>query len=158
VATPAREVAFDPPLPEWKQRALASVRYGHAAKLFLQLEHEVEPSAAHSVPGRFWAWTEHGSRAVSSFAGTEAALAQLGIADGPEHWAAAVRLLRPDLPYADAPPVLATWPGGAYSARSLSSPLDDAALAERVGPIAFAGEHTAGEWHGLMEGALRSGR
>jgi monoamine oxidase len=23
--------------------------------------------------------------------------------------------------------------------------------------LAFAGEHTAGEWHGLMEGALRSG-
>jgi monoamine oxidase len=53
--------------------------------------------------------------------------------------------------------VLATWPGGAYSARSLSSPLDDESLAAPVGPIAFAGEHTAGNWHGLMEGALRSG-
>jgi monoamine oxidase len=79
------------------------------------------------------------------------------VAHGPERWAAAVRLLRPDLPYADAEPVLATWPGGAYSARSLSSPLEDDALAEPVGPIAFAGEHTAREWHGLMEGALRSG-
>ena len=27
-----------------------------------------------------------------------------------------------------------------------------------IGPLFFAGEHTAGEWHGLMEGALRSGR
>ncbi len=81
----------------------------------------------------------------------------LDIANGPERWAAAVRLLRPELPFADAEPVLATWPGGAYSARSLSSPLDDEALARTVGPIAFAGEHTAGEWHGLMEGALRSG-
>jgi len=26
-----------------------------------------------------------------------------------------------------------------------------------VGRLAFAGEHTAGHWHGLMEGALRSG-
>jgi monoamine oxidase len=158
VATPAQAVTFDPPLPEWKQRALDAVRYGEAAKLFLQLEREVEPSATLSVPGRFWTWTEHGSRAVASFAGTGAALERLEVANGPERWAAAVRLLRPDLPYADAEPVLATWPDGAYSARSLSSPLDDEALARGVGAIAFAGEHTAGEWHGLMEGALRSGR
>ena len=36
--------------------------------------------------------------------------------------------------------------------------MDDEALAAPVGPIHFAGEHTAGEWHALMEGALRSGR
>jgi monoamine oxidase len=157
VATSARAVGFDPPLPAWKQRALDAVLYGHAAKLFLQLDHEVAPSAVISVPGRFWAWTEHGSAAVSSFAGTSAALDRLDVANGPEQWAAAVRLLRPELPYADAEPVLATWPGGAYSARSLSSRLDAEALARQVGPIAFAGEHTAGDWHGLMEGALRSG-
>jgi monoamine oxidase len=46
---------------------------------------------------------------------------------------------------------------GAYSARSCSSEMDDAALAAPVGPLHFAGEHTAGEWHALMEGALRSG-
>ena len=158
VAAPARAATFDPPLPEWKRRALDAVRYGEAAKLFLPLEHEVEPSATLSVPGRFWTWTEHGSRAAASFAGTARALQRLDVAHGPETWAAAVRRLRPDLPYADAEPVLATWPGGAYSARSLSSPLDDEALARPVGPIAFAGEHTAGAWHGLMEGALRSGR
>ena len=32
-------------------------------------------------------------------------------------------------------------------------------LARPVGPLAFAGEHTAGGvWHGNMEGAVRSGR
>jgi monoamine oxidase len=157
VATPARAVAFDPPLPEWKERALAAVRYGEAAKLFLLLAREVEPSATLSVRGRFWTWPERGSRAASSFAGTATALAGLDVAAGPERWAARVRRLRPDLPYADAEPVLARWPGGAYSARSLSSPLDDEALARPVGPLAFAGEHTAAGWHGLMEGALRSG-
>jgi monoamine oxidase len=35
--------------------------------------------------------------------------------------------------------------------------MDDAALAEPCRPLHFAGEHTAGEWHALMEGALRSG-
>jgi monoamine oxidase len=49
------------------------------------------------------------------------------------------------------------WVRGAYSACSIASPLEAEALAEPVGPLAFAGEHTAGEWHALMEGALRSG-
>jgi monoamine oxidase len=74
-----------------------------------------------------------------------------------------VRRLRPDLEYADGRPLLSTWHDdpwarGAYSVRTLSSPLDDEALARPVGPVAFAGEHTAGGWHALMEGALRSGR
>jgi monoamine oxidase len=30
-------------------------------------------------------------------------------------------------------------------------------LARPLGALAFAGEHTAGAFHGLMEGALRSG-
>ena len=165
VATPAPHalaLVFDPPLPGWKRRALAAVRYGHAAKLFLPLTRPVEPSATLSVPDRFWTWTQHGSAAASSFAGTPTALAALNVADGPTTWAAAVRALRPDLPYAPGDALLATWHDdpwaqGAYSARSLASPLDDDALARSVGPIAFAGEHTAGPFHGLMEGALRSG-
>ena len=73
-----------------------------------------------------------------------------------------MRRLRPDLEYDDAPPLLSTWHDdpwarGAYSARTLSSPLDDEALARPFGAVAFAGEHTAGNLHGLMEGALRSG-
>jgi len=36
-------------------------------------------------------------------------------------------------------------------------PPEDEALARPVGPNMFAGEHTAGAWHALMEGALRSG-
>ena len=33
-----------------------------------------------------------------------------------------------------------------------------AAFAERVGPLAFAGEHIGGAFNGLMEGAIRSDR
>ena len=36
--------------------------------------------------------------------------------------------------------------------------IDDPELSRPVGRVAFAGEHTAGRWLGLMEGALRSGR
>ena len=165
IATPAPhalELEWDPPLPEWKREALAGVRYGQAAKLFLPLASPAPPSQTLSVPLRFWTWTQHGTPAASSFAGSRSALDQLEVDRGPGRWADAVRRLRPDLEYADGPPLLSTWHDdpwarGAYSARTLSSPLDDDALARPVGAIAFAGEHTAGPWHALMEGALRSG-
>lgn len=166
-ATVTRRLTFEPSLPDRQRRALEGVTYGQAAKLFLQLADPAGPSATLDVPGRFWTYTQHAPNGdelpvASSFAGTAAALARLGVDDGPERWAAAVRELRPDLTFAPAAPVLSTWhddrwAGGAYSARSLGLPLDDEGLAERVGPLVFAGEHTAGEWHGLMEGALRSG-
>jgi monoamine oxidase len=165
IATPAPhalELAWDPPLPHWKREALAGVRYGQAAKLFLRLGSPAAPSQTLSVPLRFWTWTQHQVAAVASFAGSPSALDRLGIESGPETWAEAVCRLRPDLGYASGPPLISTWHDdpwarGAYSVRTLSSPLEDEALARPVGPVAFAGEHTAGPWHALMEGALRSG-
>jgi monoamine oxidase len=165
IATPAPhalELEWDPPLPGWKRDALAAVRYGQAAKLFLPLASPVPPSQTLSVPLRFWTWTQHGITAASSFAGTRSALERLEVERGPETWAEAVRRLRPDLDYAAGPPLLSTWHDdpwarGAYSALSLTSLLDEEALGRPVGPVAFAGEHTAGRWHALMEGALRSG-
>jgi monoamine oxidase len=160
IAVPATvEIAFEPPLPEWKQRAITSVRYGDAAKLFFPLAEPAEPSAVLSVPNRFWAYTQRAPDGsplpvLAAFAGTRAGVDRVT--------PSAVRDLRPDLVFATGQPVLSTWHDdpwvrGAYSARSIDSPLDDRALAEPVGPLAFAGEHTAGEWHALMEGALRSG-
>lgn len=165
IATPAPhalELGWDPPLPEWKHAALAAVRYGQAAKLFLPLAAPWPPSQTLSVPLRFWTWTQHGIPVAASFAGSPSALELLEVDRGPEKWSAAVRRLRPDLDYANAQPLLSTWHDdswsrGAYSARTLSSPLDDDALARPVGVVTFAGEHTAGPWHALMEGALRSG-
>jgi monoamine oxidase len=162
VAVPASVMGameFDPPLPERKQHALDGVRYGDAAKLFLRLDAPAEPSATLSVRDRFWAYTQlapDGSPlpVLAAFAGTRGGVDALT--------ARAVRELRPDLPFSDDEPMLSTWHDdpwvrGAYSARSVASPLQDAALAEAIGPLAFAGEHTAGKWHALMEGALRSG-
>jgi monoamine oxidase len=165
LATPAPhalELKWDPPLPQWKHQALAGVRYGQAAKLFMPLATAAPPSQTLSVPLRFWTWTQHGVQAASSFAGSPSALEQLEVGEGPGRWVEAVRRLRPDLDYVDAPAVLSTWHDdlwarGAYSVRTLSSPLDDEALARPVGAVAFAGEHTAGRWHALMEGALRTG-
>jgi monoamine oxidase len=170
IATPAPhalELDWDPQLPVWKREALAGVRYGQAAKLFLSLAAPAPPSQTLSVPLRFWTWTQRGADgeplpAACSFAGSPSALELLEVDRGPETWVAAVRRLRPDLDYADGSPLLSTWHDdpwarGAYSARTLSSPLADEALARPIGVVAFAGEHTAGRLHGLMEGALRSG-
>jgi monoamine oxidase len=94
--------------------------------------------------------------------GRTAALGRLQVDDGPEPWLEALAKLRPELDLEPGEAMLTTWRSdpwtpGAYSAPSLSSPLRTDELQRPVGPLAFAGEHTAGEWHGLMEGALRSG-
>jgi monoamine oxidase len=168
VATPATiGIRFDPPLPEAKARALAGVRYGQAAKLHVRLLARLEPSAVLAVPDRYWSYTQLGADGLpapfaASFAGTPGALDRLRVDDGPETWLAALAALRPELEPDLGAVLLSTWKddpwaGGAYSARSLSSPLHAAELSRPVGPLAFAGEHTAGDWHGLMEGALRSG-
>jgi monoamine oxidase len=170
VAAPAPAtlaLGFDPPLPEAKARALAAVRHGQAAKLHLPLRAAAEPSAVLAVPARYWSYTQLGPDGTpapfaAAFAGTPGALERLRIWAGAATWAAAVAALRPELELDLAAPLLSTWHDdpwahGAYSARSRSSPLDPGELARPVGPLAFAGEQTAGEWHGLMEGALRSG-
>jgi monoamine oxidase len=170
IATPARAAAavrFDPPLPARAEQALAGVRYGWAAKLHVPLLTLVEPSAVLSVPARYWAYTQldpDGGPApfAAAFAGTPGALERLRVWAGPATWLGAVGALRPELELDVDAPMLTTWHDdpwaqGAYSARSRSSPLDSTELARPVGPLAFAGEHTAGDWHGLMEGALRSG-
>jgi monoamine oxidase len=168
IATPATiDIRFDPPLPEAKARALEGVRYGQAAKLHVGLPVRVELSAVLAVPDRFWSYTQLGADGqpapfAASFAGTPGALDRLRVEEGPESWLAALAALRPELQLDTEEVQLSTWKDdpwtrGAYSARSRSSPLDTAELARPVGPLAFAGEHTAGAWHGLMEGALRSG-
>ena len=171
VAAPASvlgEIDFDPPLEGATAEALASVRYGHNAKLFVALRRPSPPSAIMSVRERFWTYTQLDSEGeptpvVTGYAGTMPAVEALAASDGPGPWIEAVSALRPDLDVNPEGAFVSTWHDdpwvrGSYSARSLASPLRDADLARPIGPLHFAGEHTAGDWHGLMEGALRSGR
>ncbi len=169
VAVPAAvtgRIAFDPPLPAAKTDALASVRYGHAAKLFVPLAEPVPVGAVMSVPERYWCWTATGPGGapmpvVSCFSGSPAALGNLRVAEGPETWLGSLARLRPDLALEPERAVLSTWDddpwvGAAYSISPEPGRL--AALAEPVGPLLFAGEHMGGPFNGLMEGAIRSGR
>jgi monoamine oxidase len=169
VAAPATvidELEFDPPLPARQRGALGAIAYGHAAKLFVPLRREAAPSAVLSVPERYWTWTATGAGGrvqpvVSAFAGSVGALERLGVADGPERWIASLARLRPDLELDPGEAVLSSWSDDPWArgAYSIERPPEAAAvLAEPLGPLAFAGEHTVDAFESLMEGALRSGQ
>jgi monoamine oxidase len=159
-------IDFSPSLPADKAAALADLRYGHAAKLLVPLAEPPPVGAVLNVPERYWCWTETGEfdrpvPLVSCFAGSAASLEALGVSQGPERWLESLDQLRPDLELDRDRAILSTWDddpwvGAAYSV-SPSADLTEA-LRAPVGPIAFAGEHAAGPFSGLMEGAVRSGR
>jgi monoamine oxidase len=169
VAVPASvldEISFEPSLPEPLRHALGLVRYGHAAKLFVPLRSAAPPSAVMNVPERYWTWTAtgHGGETqpvVSAFAGSRPALERLDVQSGPNRWLDSVERLRADLDLDTSGAVLSTWDDDPWvgAAYSTSPPPEVAAAVEHLtGPLAFAGEHTAGEFYALMEGAIRSGR
>ena len=164
---PLDEIRFEPPLRGPTAEALRSVRYGQNAKLFVALRAPSRPSAVLAVRRRFWSYTQLGSSGqpapfATAYAGTSRAIEALADSAGAERWIEELAALRPELELDPEVTLLSTWHDdpwvrGSYSARSASSPLLSKELSEPIGPLYFAGEHTAGDWHGLMEGALRSG-
>jgi monoamine oxidase len=74
-----------------------------------------------------------------------------------------VAALRPELSLDPARALLTTWNDDPWAGESNSAHTvevaggDDELIAAPAGRVHFAGEHTAGAWTGLMEGALRSG-
>ena len=169
IAVPASvlgRIAFDPPLPPSLAEPLAQVTYGHAAKLFVPLRRASEPGAVMNVPERYWTWTATGDggqpqHVVSAFAGSNAALDALEVEAGPERWLDSLERLRGDLDLDRDGALLSTWADDPWvrAAYSTSPPATVAeAVEEPTGPLAFAGEHTAGPYAALMEGAIRSGQ
>ena len=159
-------IAFDPPLPARVAEPLAQITYGHAAKLFVPLRRPAEPSAVMNVPERYWTWTAIGEGdqpqpVVSAFAGSRPALDALEVQAGPGRWLDSLEQLRQDLDLDRDTALLSTWTddpwvGAAYSTSPPPSVAE--AVEEPTGPLAFAGEHTAGRYAALMEGAIRSGQ
>jgi len=169
VAVPASvldRIAFEPALPAELAEPLRSVEYGLAAKLFVPLRAPAPPSAVMNVPERYWTWTATGDgdepqAVVSAFAGSKPALDALEVDQGLSRWLDSLERLRGDLDLELSGAVLSTWADDPWvrAAYSTSPPPEVAAAVERpTGPLAFAGEHTAGEHAALMEGAIRSGR
>ena len=165
-ATTIERIRFEPALPRRVGAALRRIRYGHAAKLFVPLLRSTALSAVISVPERYWTWTATGAGdrvqpVVSAFSGSAPALERLRVEAGPETWLASLRKLRPDLRLDADGVVLSTWSDDTWVRAAYStSPSEEIteALIEPVGPLCLAGEHTAGPYAALMEGALRSGR
>ena len=165
VAVPAPLVAaigFDPPLPDAARDAIAALRYGQAAKLFVPLRSRRRrapscrcPSA--TGPGRRGAGAGV-QPVVNAFAGSAPALDRLGVEAGPGAWLASLARLRPDL--ALDPRARCCRPGSATRGPAAPTHLAPAELArasERPTDARFAGEHLGGEFAALMEGAIRSG-
>jgi monoamine oxidase len=169
VAVPASvlpRIRFEPALPDRLADAVAAIRYGQAAKLFVPLRRPAAPSAVMSVPERYWTWTATGDGeqpqpVVSAFAGSRAALARLEIAAGHDRWLASIARLRDDLELELEGALLSRWSDDPWveAAYSTSPPAEiQASFEQRVGPLAFAGEHAGGKFATLMEGAIRSGQ
>jgi monoamine oxidase len=163
-----RRLRFSPPPPDHQTAAWQRAGIGHNAKLHVPLTTPARASAVQSVPGRFWTWTAtDGSGAVQpvlhAFGGTQEALAGLDVARGPATWASEIASLRPELDLDLDRALLTTWNDDPWARESYSAqttevvPGDDQLVAAPFGRISVAGEHTAGAWAGLMEGALRSG-
>lgn len=163
-----RDLPITPPVPDRQRAAWQRSGLAYNAKLHMPVTGPVTASAVHSVPGRFWTWTAADATGqiqpvLHAFAGTEPGLAALGVATGPAAWAAQVAALRPELATDPAGALLTTWnddpwAGESYSADTITvAPGDEELIAAPAGRVHFAGEHTAGAWAGLMEGALRSG-
>jgi len=164
-----RELLIVPSVPDRQREAWQRSGLAHNAKLHMPLKQEAPASAVQSVPGRFWTWTAADATGqvqpvLHAFAGTRQGLADLAVTDGPATWASRAAAQRPELAVDVTRAVLTTWnddpwAGESYTADTLAAAPDDAGiLAAPVGRIHFAGEHTAGHWAGLMEGALRSGQ
>lgn len=148
----------------WERAGIA-----HNAKLHVRLLAPAPASAVQSVPRPYWTWTAtDGSGAVQpvlhAFGGTPEGLAALQVAEGPTTWARDIATLRPELALDLDSALLTTWADDpwaleSYSAQTIESrPADELHIAAPLPRVVFAGEHTAQEWAGLMEGALRSGR
>lgn len=155
-------------LPAWKKSALDRVVQGNAAKLHLALTERPETSAVMSVTDRFWTWTAFAadgevSPVVNCFGAEIGHLKELRIDAGATEWASRVKVLRRDLPFANAEAIVTAWPfdplsRGGYTAHAPGFSQQDAeALAAPDGRVYFAGEYIDLEFAGLLEGALRTG-
>lgn len=143
-------------------------RFGDAAKLHVPLDAPAVPGGIASPDELWWCWVSaapdgsHGAPALSGFAGGVGAVRALRADTDPRRWLEAALALRPDArAVGDA---LVThwgaerWTGGSYSAPGVGlTAAHDAAWATNWGALVFAGEHTAGEAAGTMNGAALSG-
>ena len=145
----------------------ARLVWGSASKLHVPLAEPAAPVAVQGLDAAFWTWTAAGADGATasiaaSFAGGSRADEALGLAAGSDRWRDHIGALRPELAMTGTA-VLTRWrdevhTSGAYACHPPGwSQRDDEEVAAPHGRIHLAGEHTAAEFCGTLEGALRSG-
>lgn len=163
------DLPVSPALPPWKRAALERCSVGHAAKLHVPLESPVAPLAVMSVPDRYWSWVALDASGaapavLNCFVGSPSARDRLDVRSGSHTWISRLRAIQPELSLLADEAILTVWSDDpwarcAYTTHGRRAQPDDAArLREPYGRLHFAGEYSAGELAGLMEGALRSGQ
>ncbi len=155
-------------LPALRERSsYERLQWGAAAKLHVALDEPAAPGAVQGLDTAFWTWTARGpggapATIAASFAGGRRAIETLEVGRGTASWRAALQELRPELALGEHA-VLTCWSNDPYCDGSYTchppgwSARDDREIAAPSGRIHLAGEHTAAEFCGTMEGALRSG-
>jgi monoamine oxidase len=149
--------------------AASRTRFGDAAKLHVPLAAPVEPGGVASPAALWWCWTsaapgaELAAPVLSGFAGGPAAVDSVGATEGVARWSEQALALRPDVTPGAGQALVTHWGAERWTRGSYSAPgigltaADDAAWTEPFGSIVLAGEHTAGELAGTMNGAAASG-
>ena len=172
-ASTARDVTFEPALPESQHDAMTRLRYGCATRLLLQFERRFwlkigRPRAyGTDLPtGAVWDGNEHqrGPRGILVLlaGGRASAALQRMLEQGGER--AVIQELRW---MGDPSPLVASrkivwendpWAKGGYAYFDPGfDPLWREWLARPAGRIVFAGEHTSIQYQGYMNGAIESG-
>jgi monoamine oxidase len=173
-ASTARDVFFDPPLPDAQREAFARLRYGCATRLLLQFDRRFwkvrgRPLAfGTDLPaGAIWDGNEQqrGRAGILSFLAGGAASKALQEIVRRDGIAGVVKQIE----WLGRPSSVLTartiawdhdpWVRGGYAYFDPGfNPLWRAWLARPAGRIVFAGEHTSIRWQGYMNGAIESGR
>jgi monoamine oxidase len=172
-ASTAREVVFDPGLPEAQHDAMAHLRYGCATRLLLQFDRRFWRKPGRPIAfgtdqptGAVWDGNEHqrGRQGILSFLaggraskglqdilraqGDRGVVERVGWLGKPGKLIASRSVVWDDDP----------WARGGYAYFDPTfNPLWRAWLSRAAGPIVFAGEHTSIKSQGFMNGAVETG-
>jgi monoamine oxidase len=173
-ASTLAHVVFRPALPAEQHRAIATLRYGAAARILLQFEHRFWRRFRRPIAygtdqpiGAVWDANEQqpGKPGILTLLAGGAASQEVRAILSRGGWPA----LRRRLSWLGAPSnLIATmthtwekdrWSKGGYAVfDSRFDPGLRSWLARPAGRLAFAGEHTSRRWQGYMNGAIESGR